>query len=404
MKIGINGRFLTLPYTGIGQYTAHLLHALAEQDSSVEYVVAIPSPLSTSNKAATFPPNIRLILLPEKKFIPARLRKIVWEQIQVPHLFKKEKVDLAHYPYPANPRFPGCNAPKTIVTVHDVIPWIDPKHYQPRLCSRLLHSYMKKALPKADHLICVSQTTAMALSDHIQYPWGKITVIHEAASPIFNAMLNVKKESLNSENSKKKDTESLRSLCLPYFLYVGGYDARKNVLRLVEAFNAYIAPTHQVDLVLVGAKNLDNPYYTELKSLQEILEASTIKRPSNPFLGKIRTTGYLSPETLAQYLQNALGFVNFSLEEGFNLPLLEAAAVGTPILTSDIAIHREILGESALFCDPKNIKSMGETLVHFLRDSALQERLSQAAHDLSSRYSWERAAQETLAIYRQLAH
>jgi len=382
MKIGINGRFLTLPYTGIGQYTAHLLQALAEQDSSVEYVVAIPSVIPNLK----FQSNVRLILLPEKKFLPASLRKIVWEQIQVPRLFKKEKVALAHYPYPANPRFPGGRAPKTIVTVHDVIPWIDPKHYQSRLRSRLLHSYIiKKALPKADHLICVSQTTALALSDHIQYPWGKITVIHEAASPIFSQNIPTKRPFKN-----------------PYLLYVGGYDVRKNVLRLVEAYNAYIAPTYKVDLVLVGAKNLDNPYYTELKSLQEILEASTIKRPSNPFLGKIRTTGYLPPETLAQYLQNALGFVNFSLEEGFNLPLLEAAATSTPIVTSDIAIHREILEESALFCDPKNIKSMGETLVHFLRDSALRERLSATAHDLNSRYSWERAAQETLALYRQL--
>jgi len=387
MKIGINGRFLTLPYTGIGQYTAHLLYALAEQDSSVEYVVAIPSNLpALEKKLSSFSKNVRLVLLPEKKFIPACLRKFIWEQIQVPRLFKKEKVDLAHYPYPANPRFPGCNAPKTVVTVHDVIPWTNPKHYQPRLRSRFFQSYMKKALPKADHLICVSQTTAMALSDHIQYPWGKITMIHEAASPIF---------------TQNKPTK--RPFKNPYLLYIGGYDIRKNVLRMVEAYNSYVAPTTPIDLVLVGAKKLDNPYYTELKSLREILEAPTIKKPSNPLLGKIRTTDYLSPETLAQYLQNALGFVNFSLEEGFNLPLLEAAAVGTPILTSDIAIHREILGENALFCDPKNIKSMGETLAHFVRDSALQERLSQASYNLNSHYSWERAAKETLALYRQLS-
>src|SRR3989339_73664 len=136
MKIGINGRFLILPYTGIGQYTAHLLQALAEQDLSVEYVVVIPSAIPNLK----FPPNVRLVLVPEKKFIPVNLRKFIWEQIQVPRFFKKEKVDLAHYPYPSNPRFPGGRAPKTLVTVHDVIPWTNPKHYQPRLRSRFFQS------------------------------------------------------------------------------------------------------------------------------------------------------------------------------------------------------------------------------------------------------------------------
>ncbi|MFA6435954.1 MAG: hypothetical protein WCW30_02350, partial [Candidatus Gracilibacteria bacterium] len=81
MKIGINGRFLTLPYTGIGQYTAHLIHALAEQDSSMEYVVAIPSNLpALEKKSLFFSENVRLVLLPEKKFIPACFRKFIWEQ------------------------------------------------------------------------------------------------------------------------------------------------------------------------------------------------------------------------------------------------------------------------------------------------------------------------------------
>jgi len=378
MKVGINGRFLCEPYTGIGQYTENLLKAMAKKDRRVEWVIVVPRKIP---KTVKLPRKARVLVIPENEKLPsASLRKSHWEQILVPRAFKQEKVDVAHYPYPANPRFPDRNAPKTIVTVHDVIPWVRPE-YRRRLRTRLYQRHAKKALEKARHIICVSRTTAIALSDHIKFPYQRIQVIHESASPAF-----------------KKTTRKFKS-AKPFFVYVGGYDKRKNTLRLLEAYQEYIAPKYDVDLILVGAKNTQNKHYSELPRLQKCLKHPTIKVPSRKIRGKVILTPHLPAEKLAKYYRGCLGFTNVSLAEGFNIPLLEAASGGAPIITSDIAIHREIIGKNGLFCNPFSTKNIGETLVNFIRDKDLQKSLKKATQVLNKQYSWEKAAQETLELY-----
>lgn len=368
MKVGFNGWFLARPQTGIGQYTLHLLNALASTESSFEGVVIVPTPLEVE-----LPSNLRVIVVPEYALPTASLRKWAWEQFQVPRRLKKEQVDIAHYPYPANPRFPRGPHPKVLVTVHDVIPWTDPQ-YRRRLRTRLYQRWVKKALQKATHILCVSQATADALTDQIKFPLQKVTVVHEAAGPAFSTdPIRLPK--------KKKPTR-------PYLVYVGGYDARKNVSRLVEAFEEYIVPHYDIDLVLVGAENRSNPHYTEANALQAH--------------GNVRTTDSLTQPELIHTYQNALALINVSLAEGFNLPLLEAAACGTPIITSDLPVHREILENHALFCDPRSTKSIGETLLDFLHDPSLQEQLKNATQALREHYSWEKAARETRQLYSTL--
>ena len=378
MKIGLNARFLCQPFTGIGQYTENLLLAMAKLDSHIKWVIVVPKKIP---KSIQLPKSITPIVLPEKKWKNASFRKFYWEQVQVPRLFKKEKVDLAHYPYPCNPRFSGHNAPQTIVTVHDSIPWTRPE-YRRRIRTRLYQRNAKKALEKADHIICVSQSTAFTISDHIKFPYSHITVVHNAASPIFT-----------------KRTQKYRH-AKPFFLYVGGYDERKNVIRLIEAFQEYIAPKYDIDLILVGAKNRTIKHYTALDRLQKLIKSSKVKVPHQKIRGRIRTTSSLSAEKLAGYYRSTRGFVNVSLAEGFNIPLLEAATCEAPIITSDIPIHHEIIGKNGLFCDPYSTKNIGETLLNFLRDENLQKSLIQNSKKLKKQYSWESSAQKTLELYK----
>jgi glycosyltransferase involved in cell wall biosynthesis len=378
MKVGINGRFLCEPYTGIGQYTENLLNAMAKLRSDIEWVIVVPT---VPPKSVRLPKKARLFVLSEKEKIPTTsLRKFHWEQVQVPAIFKQEEVDVAHYPYPCNPRL-GRKTAKTIVTVHDIIPWVRPE-YRRRLRTRLYQKNAKKALARADHIISVSETTAIALSDHIRYPYERIKIIHEDASPIFS------KKRLPKPKSAR-----------PYFLYVGGYDKRKNVPKLVEAFQEYVAPKFDIDLVLVGAKNRLNKHYTDLSYLQKILKKTKIKVPQGKKHGKVIRTPSLTVKELANYYQKSLGYVNVSLAEGFNIPLLEAAHSGTPIIISDIPIHHEIVGKSGLFCNPLSSKSIGKTLLDFCQNSELQKSLRQKSATLSTRYSWEKAAKQTLELY-----
>jgi glycosyltransferase involved in cell wall biosynthesis len=384
MKIGFQGWFLNQPYTGIGQYCINLLTAMAKADKSVEWVVVVPEKIN--KKQVKLPENITLIIIPFKKLPTASLRKFVWEQFQVPKFFKKNKVDLVHYPYPSNPksdrRKKDPTLAPTLVTIHDTIPWERPE-YRKKLRSRLYQNHSKKALKNADHIIAVSQTTAFTVTDHINYPFNKITVIHEAASPVFS-----------------KRTQKFKN-ANPFFLYVGGYDERKNVIRMVQVFQEYIAPNYAIDLILVGAKNQGNNHYSELEKLQDVIKRNKINSPPQKS-GKIITTGWLSSEKLAQYYAGCLGFLNISHAEGFNIPLLEAASGGAPIITSDLAVHQEIIGKNGLFCDPKNSKVIGETLLNFIRDKELQTTLRNASANLREQYSWSKAANETLKLYKSL--
>ena len=381
MKIGWNGWFLCQPYTGIGRYTLNLIKALGRIEPTYQWLVVIPCKIPP--KQLNFPSSVQIKVLPEKKIPIASLRKFYWEQVQVPNFFKKEHVDIAHYPYPSNPFFPGRRNTKTVVTVHDTIPWELPE-YRRCLRTRLYQSYTRKALKKADLLIAVSQSTALALLAHFSYPHKAVTVIHEAPDPIFTKRI-----------AKKR-------LSKPYFIYVGGYDPRKNVKRLVEAFNAYIAPYFKTDLLLVGAKNLNQSRYRsfpETKALQSLLKATA---NSSHLPGRLILLPSLPPRELAAYYHGALALVNFSLAEGFNIPLLEGAACGIPLITSDLPIHREIIGHKVLCCDPQHIKTIGETLLNFLRNDTMQLWLKSASKQIAANYSWEKTAFETLAIYNSI--
>lgn len=381
MKVGINGRFLCEPYTGIGKYTENLLNAMAKKDKSINWVIIVPAKIP---KTVQIPGKAKVIInKPPKWLLSASLKNFYWEQIQVPKIFLKQQVDVAHYPYPCNPSFPVKNGPKTIVTVHDIIPWVRPG-YRRRLRTRLYQKNAQKALLKADEIICVSETTALDLSGFMKFPKNRLKVIHEDASPIFKK----KKPPLKSVNKN------------PFLLYVGGYDQRKNILKLVEAYLGYIAPRFAVDLVLIGAKNVTNKHYSDISRLRKLLKSSTIKVPHKGKCGKVIKTASLPASKLADYYRNCLGYVNISLAEGFNIPLLEAAKSGAPIITSDIPIHIEIVGKHGRFCDPLNTKNIGEVLLDFVQKPILRERLRKEADKLGDKYSWEKAAQNTLKLYR----
>lgn len=388
MKIGFNGRFLAQPHTGIGQYTFHLLQAMSKLDPSVQWMVPIPEKLPSQAKE-NWPSSIHLELLPEAKLPTASLRKWFWEQVQVPRYFKQQQVTLAHYPYPANPRW-GRFPFKTVVTVHDVIPWLSPE-YRRHFRSRLYQANTIQALQKADHLIAVSRVTAEALHPFLKKsPLIPITVVHEAASPDFHL------KSFPHKNPK------------PYLLYVGGYDPRKNVKTLIEAYQKIIQPFYEVDLILVGAKTFQkcvaDPRYagfSESKMLDKLMKSAIDPLHKNQRKGQIHLTDALSAKDLSSYYRGALAWVSSSLAEGFNLPILEAAACETPLLLSDIPIHREVAGEKALFYNPHSSEALGEALREVITKPHLRADLKKAAQQLSTKYSWEKAAQETLNFYNK---
>lgn len=369
MKVGINARFLTTPFTGIGQYTRSLVQTMAEIAPENEYILFTPELVDIN-----LPENCRQIRVVEKDYKSDSLRKAHWEHILMPKEMENFEVDVAHFLYPSNPR---RKLPMpTIVTVHDVIPW-RLKAYRKKLRSKLYHFNARLALRKADHIITVSDFSKSEIIKYLKIKEENITVT-PLASPILSDKISCPNFSIRRD----------------YFLYVGGYDDRKNVPRLMKAYQKYISPLYPIDLILVGAKN---------KGLEQFITDKYCEKVDGKYLmepkGKVIFTESLDQSELICLYQKALALVHTSFYEGFNLALVEAMQAGIPIVASDIPVHHEVTDGNALFVDPHNIDSIGNGLHKLIHDKALQHELVKKTETRARDFNWKKAAEETLYVY-----
>jgi glycosyltransferase involved in cell wall biosynthesis len=177
----------------------------------------------------------------------------------------------------------------------------------------------------------------------------------------------------------------------PYLLYVGTMEPRKNVVRLLKAFETLgRRGVKGVQLVLVGHEGWGGG---ELQRARE----------SSPVRDFIRYLGYVPDDVLGPLYRHADLFVYLSLYEGFGLPPLEAMAAGTCVVSSDRASLSECLGEAAALTDPLDAEGVAEVLLQLLRDEDLRMEYVQRGLRRAASYTWEESAAKTLAVYRELA-
>jgi len=369
LKIGINARFLTEPYTGIGQYTYNLLLHLSKIDSENDYYLFTPELVDLE-----LPENFHQIRLPEKQYKSASWRKHHWEHTQLPQEMGKFEIDLAHFFYPSNPN-KKMKIP-IVVTVHDAIPWVLPE-YRKKFRSKLYHFYTKRALKKADHIITVSNFSKDEIKRILKIPNDVIRVIY-----------------LSSPLQDKMTPPISVPLRRKYLLYIGGYDKRKNVSSLMKAFQKHIGNQYDIDLMLVNSKG---------KGLEEHITDEYNEKVAGKYVvkpkGKVLFTGPLEPGELTYLYKQAVALVHVSLYEGFNLPLVEAMSQGLPIIAADIPVNHEVTGDHALFVDPTSVDSIGNGIHEFLNQKTLTQKLRKEGLDRSRDFSWEKCAEETLSVY-----
>lgn len=364
-RIAINGFFLTRPYSGIGSYTQTLLASLSYLDNKNHYTIIVPEKISIN-----LPANFEIAVLPYFRVANLSLKKIIWEQWQIPRFCRKNKINVLHTPYPATPYsgfFRKLNF-FNIVTIHDVIPWVD-KRYTKKLRAKIYQFISRHTLAFADTIICVSKDTKYQLDKLINAPKKTIViynVIHDSVSETFPA----------------RETSFLPEINKPYFLYVGGYDPRKNVIPMIDAF---FAANHgqKFKLVLVGKSYLESGI-----SGLRIVDTNLVY------------TGFIDKKTLGSLYKNCFAFVNFSEAEGFNLPLLEAAAAGAVIGTSDIPVHREVLGNAAIFADPKKPDSLMKIFTELMNMNGKERGVFvKSARAEATKFNWRTEINKLLAIY-----
>jgi glycosyltransferase involved in cell wall biosynthesis len=169
-------------------------------------------------------------------------------------------------------------------------------------------------------------------------------------------------------------------------LFVGTIEPRKNVARLVEAYSRL--RDGQVKLVIGGARGW---LYEEVFARVEELELT----------GDVLFPGYIPPDELPLWYNAAELFVYPSLYEGFGLPPLEAMACGTPVITSNVSSLPEVVGEAGLTVDPMDSMGLAEAMNQVLADEALRQSMRERGLSRASRFSWAKAARETVGVYRR---
>jgi glycosyltransferase involved in cell wall biosynthesis len=174
-----------------------------------------------------------------------------------------------------------------------------------------------------------------------------------------------------------------------YILYVGSVEKRKNLLRLLQAY-AYLRDRGETcPLVIVGIQRLNNVDVVAM--LQELgLQRSVI------------LAGYVADEDLPALYSGADLFVFPSLYEGFGLPPLEAMACGAPVVCSNAASLPEVVDDAALMVDPHNVEQLSEAMRRVLASRGLQDDLRARGLGQAKRFTWERTARETIAVYREV--
>ncbi|HEY6293716.1 MAG TPA: glycosyltransferase family 1 protein [Terriglobia bacterium] len=269
------------------------------------------------------------------------------------------------------------------VTIHDIIPLVFAEQYR-SLRQRFFLDAYTLSMRKADLIFTDSQCSKADMVSRFRVPPEKIVVAYLG----FDSDL-FKPGPVNP--SESQDILRQRGITKPYVLHVGRGDPRKNLVRLVRAYDLLIARRKDLDFQLV----LSGPLGWGYEPLLQLLTKPTLQ-------GRVILTGSVPDHELKVLHIRAACFAMPSLYEGFGLPSLEAMASGIPLMSSNRSSLPEIAGDAALYFDPESVEEMSVVMERLLTDSAIREQLAARGLEHAKQFSWEACARTTLAALKAL--
>lgn len=378
LKIGVNGRFFCQPFSGIGRYSLNIFPEMAGHFPELEFVVAIPEKLPEElDKNLRYLSNLRFEVVAENvwlKRIHAGLAKADWEKNLLSEYFLREGVDLIHLPYPS--LYKRKAGVPILITVHDAIPWVDQQYFRRNRLSAIYNNLTRKACQQADFLLTVSAESAKEILSLPGFDEEKLDVVYNACE-------------FEPEAGGRQVRED------HFLFYMGGYDKRKNVGRLVRIFLEEIAPYSDLGLVLGGNPLLNNSLFEE------------IDLKNSPYAGRVVKTGFLGNSELKDLYKSAWAYWSLTTREGFNLPLLEALTLGCPALVSNLAVHREVAGGVPYYLElSASNREIGKAILALQKDASLYNDLCERSANFSQvskhKFSWKKSAKEVANLYQKL--
>jgi len=368
MRIGYNARLLaSADLRGWNRYTINLIAALTR--IGVEPVLYSDRPIHHDHLDRLGGAEVR---------VSPPMGYDRWEQIWLSRRARIDGVAALHSPF--NFGLPWSTSCPRVLTLHDAIDQV--YHGRPRgvptinaLRDRWRH---RIARTRAHRIITVSEHARGDIVRHLGVPASKVVVIHEAADPRFGPEVGADERAV---------VLGRHGLTSPYVFYVGGWERRKNVPFLVRAFAE--AGAEGVDLVLAGGRD-------------EQRDALTEQARSLGIADRVRLIGFVADADLPALYAGSLGFVYPSEYEGFGLQLCEAMAMGRPVLAARATSLPEVLGDGGETFPLDSTTPLAAMIRRLATDPSYRDDLARRAIARSSAFSWDRTAEATLAVYRDL--
>ena len=365
MRVIING-LQAANRSGTGRYVQAICQALPQAAPDIDPVLVWP----TGASVPELPDSVLVV-----RHGAGPLARLYFEQFAVRSAAVRSGASLLHYPAST-----GCFFPSRpiVQTVHDLCFLRHPEWF-PASRNAYYRKLIAATATRANLVLADSEATARDLGDLIGISADRVRVVPLGVGSDFSP-----------RGADEQGGVKVRySLPESFFLYVGTLEPRKNLVRLVQAWDRVYRDGYP-HLVLAGRSGWKcEPLFAALQS---------VRHPE-----AVHLPGFLSEEDLPAVLGAARAFVWPSLMEGFGLPPLEAMACGAPVLTSAVSSMPEVTGDAALLVDPINVDNIADGLSALAKDDDLCARLSAKGQRQAALFPWTRTADLTAAAYRELA-
>jgi len=371
MKIAINTRFL-LPdrLEGIGRVTHELVKRMVAQHPEDEFIFLFDRPW---DEQFIYGKNVK----PCSVFPPARhpLLWHWWFEYGIARVLRKEKVDI--FLSPDNYLSLRTKVP-TVMICHDLAHLHYPEQI-PALVRRFYNRYVPRYLEHARKVIAVSNFTKQDIIKQYDITPDKVKVIHNACSAHFQPLDTAGIQAIRNQYADRQS----------YFFYLGAVHPRKNVARMITAFDRFKTQSGLPHRLLLGGR-----LAWQTKTVRAAYDRATY-RSEIKFLGRI-------PEADLPLLMGAAeALVYVSLFEGFGLPVLESLHCGVPVISSNTSSLPEVTGAAGLLVDPLSIDAIAEAMLRMCQEPGLRTRLVAECQPQAERFSWDRSAAELYEVLRE---
>lgn len=377
MKIGFDAKRLFNNFTGLGNYSRHVVKILAENFPQKQLYLYTPK-VNTSTAPDFLKQHKNIAIKVPTGLMDIGPLRAYWRSVAIKKDLKKDSIQLFHGLSNELPFDIHKTGIKSVVTIHDLLFLRYPELY-PATDRKIYNIKFNYACKAADKVIAVSQQTANDIRDFYGIPEEKITVVYQSCNDQFKRPWPA--GSLEKLNQKYK-------LPQDYILNVGTIEKRKNALQILKAMQQL---RHKLDLhlVIVGKAT---PYLEEIRQYAK----------ENGLADRLTVLHNVSYEDLPLLYRAAKLFVYPSIFEGFGIPIIEALYSGVPVVTSKGSCFREAGGSESMYADPYDSEELAQCIEQGLTDSALRARMVSHGFEHAHSFDNEAIAANIMRVYKEL--